>query len=385
MARKLRAAIEADGSLKRAAPAAPAAKPRRQVDLASGSQARRLVGADPRTRRGRSPHRPRPKRHRGGCAREPLRLEKAPAAEAVRPRPTRSPLTARRSEAGRSAPRQQSVLLGAGHGPRPAGPRPGNNPFASAQGMGQRPSPTPGNIPRPQAPRPGAPRPGLLVPVPRPGAPRGGQGGRPGAPFQQRTGGPGRPGGAGGGGAGGPGASRRWRRFRRSSRWRWRSWSWPRRWYRWCLRQGRRQEQAAQVAAGEAARVRDAEAPVVGGVNVTRGNGSSSACVAAHGSPTSRTRSRPEQLHRAARHPRHRSSSTSARWPRRPSRWTRRPSRCWVLSSATRSRWSRPKTRTRSSSRASVLDLEPGARGRGRGRPRDPSAGGHRHGPRRPR
>ncbi|MCC4909693.1 translation initiation factor IF-2 [Microbacterium sp. cx-59] len=80
-----------------------------------------------------------------------------------------------------------------GMGQRPAGPRPGNNPFASAQGMGQRPSP--GNIPRPQAPRPGAPRPG----APRPGgAGRPGGGGRPGAPFQQRPGGPGRPGGAGG-------------------------------------------------------------------------------------------------------------------------------------------------------------------------------------------
>ncbi|MBN9224540.1 translation initiation factor IF-2 [Microbacterium sp.] len=92
-----------------------------------------------------------------------------------------------------------------GMGQRPAGPRPGNNPFASAQGMGQRPSP--GNIPRPQAPRPGAPRPG----APRPGgAGRPGGGGRPGAPFQQRPGGPGRPGGAGGfqrpGGTGGPGA-----------------------------------------------------------------------------------------------------------------------------------------------------------------------------------
>ncbi|WP_167047378.1 translation initiation factor IF-2 [Salinibacterium sp. ZJ454] len=93
--------------------------------------------------------------------------------------------------------------------PRPGGPRPGNNPFASNQGM-QR--PTPGSIPRPAAPRPGAPRPG----APRPGAPRPG-GFRPGAPggapHQQRPGGPGRPagagfqrpGGAGGGAAGAPG------------------------------------------------------------------------------------------------------------------------------------------------------------------------------------
>ncbi|SFN76257.1 bacterial translation initiation factor 2 (bIF-2) [Mycetocola miduiensis] len=76
-------------------------------------------------------------------------------------------------------------------GHRPTGtPRPGNNPFASAQGMGQRPAaPSPSNIPRPQAPRPGSPRPG----APRPGAPRPG-----GAGGFQRPGGPGRPGGAGG-------------------------------------------------------------------------------------------------------------------------------------------------------------------------------------------
>ncbi|GAB3806030.1 hypothetical protein GCM10028798_28490 [Humibacter antri] len=85
-----------------------------------------------------------------------------------------------------------------GMGHRPAGtPRPGNNPFASSQGMGQR--PTPGNIPRPQAPRPGSPRPGGPRPAGagRPGGARpGGGGGRPGG-FQ-------RPGGAGAGaGAGG--------------------------------------------------------------------------------------------------------------------------------------------------------------------------------------
>ncbi|MDZ8201761.1 translation initiation factor IF-2 [Microbacterium sp. SSW1-59] len=83
-----------------------------------------------------------------------------------------------------------------GMGQRPAGPRPGNNPFASAQGMGQRPNP--GNIPRPQAPRPGSPRPG----APRPGGGGRAGGGRGGAPFQQRPGGAGRPGGGGGAGGG---------------------------------------------------------------------------------------------------------------------------------------------------------------------------------------
>ena len=93
--------------------------------------------------------------------------------------------------------------------PKP-GARPGNNPFASTQGMGQR--PTPGNIPRPpkpQAPRPGAPKPGGRAGGPggrgRPGGARPGGG----APFQQRPGGggPGAGGGfrPGGGFAGRPG------------------------------------------------------------------------------------------------------------------------------------------------------------------------------------
>ena len=76
---------------------------------------------------------------------------------------------------------------------RPGAPRPGNNPFASAQGMGSRPANS--AIPRPAAPRPGAPR---------PGGP--GQGARPGG-FAQRPAGagarPGGPGGAGRPGAGG--------------------------------------------------------------------------------------------------------------------------------------------------------------------------------------
>ena len=70
---------------------------------------------------------------------------------------------------------------------RPGIPRPGNNPFASAQGMA----------------RPGAPRPGEGVGARRPDDRGAGAGAR--APFQQRTGGPGRPAGAG---FGGPGAGR---------------------------------------------------------------------------------------------------------------------------------------------------------------------------------
>ncbi|MFF8188526.1 translation initiation factor IF-2 [Microbacterium sp. NPDC016588] len=117
----------------------------------------------------------------------------APASQAPKPGgPKPGPSAPPRP--GGARPGNNPFASAQGMGQRPAGPRPGNNPFASAQGMGQR--PTPGNIPRPQAPRPGAPRPG----APRPGgAGRPGGGGRPGAPFQQRPGGPGRPGGAGGG------------------------------------------------------------------------------------------------------------------------------------------------------------------------------------------
>ncbi|KAA9151409.1 translation initiation factor IF-2 [Microbacterium lushaniae] len=127
----------------------------------------------------------------------PAAAEAAPAAPADGPRPgPGAPQPPRPGGAPR--PGNNPFSSQQGMGQRPAGPRPGNNPFSSQQGMGQR--PTPGNIPRPQAPRPGAPRPG----APRPGgAGRPGGGGRPGAPFQQRPGGPGRPGGAGGGAAGG--------------------------------------------------------------------------------------------------------------------------------------------------------------------------------------
>jgi translation initiation factor IF-2 len=103
---------------------------------------------------------------------------------------------------------------------RPAasgGPRPGNNPFASQQGMSRPGAPRPGNnpysssqgMPRPggavpRPPRPGAPRPGAPRPEGGPGRPGGGRGN---APFQTRQGGPGRPGGAGGPG-GAPGGFR---------------------------------------------------------------------------------------------------------------------------------------------------------------------------------
>jgi translation initiation factor IF-2 len=117
---------------------------------------------------------------------------------------------------------------------RPGAPRPGNNPFASSQGMGRRPAPAPResdeDAPRPPAAggRPGMPRPNPAMMNRSPGAfgtgPGGGRGpggpGRPGAPARggaptrgggapARGGAPGRgggaPAGAGAPGRGGPG------------------------------------------------------------------------------------------------------------------------------------------------------------------------------------
>ena len=197
VARKLRAALEAEGVK---APAAAPAKP-----AASGPRPGAPKPAAP------APAAPAPAAPAAAApaAPEAPAAPAAPAAETATPSaapkpggaPTpgkpASPQAPRPGGAG-GAPRpgNNPFASSQGMGQRPAGPRPGNNPFASAQGMGQR--PTPGNIPRPQAPRPGAPRPG----APRPGgAGRPGGGGRPGAPFQQRPGGPGRPGGGGFGAA----------------------------------------------------------------------------------------------------------------------------------------------------------------------------------------
>ncbi|KQQ68947.1 translation initiation factor IF-2 [Microbacterium sp. Leaf320] len=230
VARKLRAAIESDASLKSSGDAAPAAaakpaakpgaakpgaaKPGAAKSAAKSAEATPDAATPGAAKPGSGAPTPGPKPG-PKPAPAPEAPVAAPAAEA--PAETAAPAAATPGPAapksndggapkpGAPRPGNNPFSSAQGMGQRPTGPRPGNNPFASAQGMGQR--PTPGNIPRPQAPRPGAPRPGAPRPgSPRPGAPRGGQGGRPGgAPFQQRPGGPGRPGGAGGPGAG-PGA-----------------------------------------------------------------------------------------------------------------------------------------------------------------------------------
>ncbi|MGC5169426.1 translation initiation factor IF-2 [Micromonospora sp. DT81.3] len=227
VARKLRAALEADGAGKAAA---AASTPASGSVTASASAPAKSAPARPN---GARPGAPRPAAPAPApaaaapaapAAAAPSAPAPAPAAPAApapaAPAPAASApaASAPAESATDSAPRPGGAAPRPGNNPfssaqgmgqRPAGPRPGNNPFASQQGMGQRPTPTPGNIPRPQAPRPGAPRPG--APGARPGGPgRPGGAGRPGAPFQQRPGGPGRPAGGGfqrPGGGGAPGGA----------------------------------------------------------------------------------------------------------------------------------------------------------------------------------
>ena len=124
---------------------------------------------------------------------------KAPVAE--EPKPAAKPAPKPAKPAAKPAPAEAAKPAA----PKPAAPaprggaRPGNNPFASSQGMprpgGARPQPGQGG-PRPAAPRPGgngAPRPG--GPRPQGGGRSGGP--RPGGNGAPRSGGP-RPGGNGG-------------------------------------------------------------------------------------------------------------------------------------------------------------------------------------------
>ena len=173
VARKLRAALAADGIKapeKPAAPAAPAAAPRPAP-----------VAEAP-------------------AAPAPMTAPAASAAAPVAPMTPAAP-----TAVGSGIPRPGTARPG--NNPfastqgmqRPGAPRPGNNPYASTQGMNTRPAASPTGIPRPSAPRPGAPRPG--------GPGQAAQ--RPGG-FGQRPAGAGgfRPGGAGGARSAGAGGFR---------------------------------------------------------------------------------------------------------------------------------------------------------------------------------
>ncbi|HEV7565924.1 MAG TPA: translation initiation factor IF-2 [Microbacteriaceae bacterium] len=225
VARKLRAALEADG-IKVASVSAPKAPAARPAPAAPVVAAPSVAESTPEAPAAPTPAAPLSVAERQALATEKLAAEKAAAekassevaqasaTQATAPSasaPTAAPVAdgdatsaAPSASASPSIPRPGAPRPGnnpfasnQGMGQRPANPRPGNNPFASAQGMGQR--PTPSNIPRPAAPRPGAPRPG----APGQGARPGGPGQRPGGPGGARTGGFQRPGGAGAGAAGG--------------------------------------------------------------------------------------------------------------------------------------------------------------------------------------
>ena len=214
--RKLRAALEADGHVGESAPTAsstpapsaptpkasrptptppaPSSAPNDSASSPTLSVAERQVAAE---------------KAAAAKAAESASSQHVPDSDAGATKPPAQGTSAPKPGAAKPAPRpgNNPFASNQGMGQRPSGPRPGNNPFASSQGMGQRPSP--GNIPRPTPPRAGAPRPG----APRPGAAGArGAGSRPGA--QQRPGSGGasfqqRPGaGAGAGAPSGFGAPR---------------------------------------------------------------------------------------------------------------------------------------------------------------------------------
>ena len=127
-----------------------------------------------------------------------------PAAKPA-PKPAAKP-TAAESAAPKPAAAKPAAKPAAA--PKPGGPRPGNNPFASQQGMAR-----PEAAPKPAAPKPAAPKPGPK-PGPRPGnnpfasqqgmKRNGGDSQRSGGPRPARNGRPGGNGGARPGGNGGP-------------------------------------------------------------------------------------------------------------------------------------------------------------------------------------
>ena len=130
----------------------------------------------------------------------------APKPAAAKPAAKPAPKPAAESAAPKPAAAKPAAKPAAA--PKPGGPRPGNNPFASQQGMAR-----PEAAPKPAAPKPAAPKPGPK-PGPRPGnnpfASQ--QGMKRGGGDSQRSGGPrparnGRPGGNGGNGGARPGGN----------------------------------------------------------------------------------------------------------------------------------------------------------------------------------
>ncbi|MFC7458718.1 translation initiation factor IF-2 [Brachybacterium sp. GCM10030267] len=251
-------------------PAAPAPEPASQDDAGATPAAARDEAPTPQSKAPKpGGERPAPAPKPGG---------ERPAARPGGARPGNNPFA---SSQGMPRPGSRKPGQGGGRPPREGTPRPGNNPFASAQGMPRPGGPRPqgqgrggdqadsgARTPREGAPRPGggAPRPGMPTPGimrqhshggladAKPGGDAGsrGRGGRPGPGG--RPGGP-SGGGPGGGGGGGPRG-----------------------------RGGRGSTQGAFGRGGKPARSRKSkrakrqefeqmQAPAPGGVSIPRGNG----------------------------------------------------------------------------------------------------------------
>ncbi len=153
---------------------------------------------------------------------EPASTAPKPGPRAAAPAPVDEPEAPAAEPEAPEEPAAQAPTPAPRPAARPGAPRPGNNPFASSQGMGRRPAPAPresdddeNRPPRPPAAgaRPGMPRPNPAMMNRSPGAFGTGPGGRgpsgpaggPGRGAPARGGAPGR-GGAGAPGRGGAGA-----------------------------------------------------------------------------------------------------------------------------------------------------------------------------------
>lgn len=220
VARKLKAALAAESAA--SAPAAEAAKAPAKTTAKPGG-ARKAATPAPAPEAPAPEAAPTPAPAPKAAPATPATAAPTPAAAAEAPAPA-APASADPAPAAQGDDGATPSAIPRPMG-RPGAPRPGNNPFASTQGMGR---PRVGNNPftskagpggpRPVAPRPGAPRPGAPRPgAPRPGAPRPGGAGRPGAGGRpaggfQRAGagapGPGAPGRGGPAFAGRPGGGR---------------------------------------------------------------------------------------------------------------------------------------------------------------------------------
>ncbi|SDG08226.1 bacterial translation initiation factor 2 (bIF-2) [Cellulosimicrobium cellulans] len=307
--RKLRDAFPAGGggaskpAAPAARPAAPKPAPKPEVKAAPAPQAPQA--AAPAEPSAPAPKAPAPAAPAAPAPKAPA--PQAPAAQRPTPAPAQKPTASPKPGGGTNAPAPRP----GGSGGRPGAPRPGNNPFATSQGMprqgGPRPgAPRPGNnpfapsqgMPRPgsrpertegaaaaSGERSGGPRPGGPRPAPRPGGPRpnpgmmpgrtsigrpgerpapggrpGGGGGGRGGGFGGRPGGGGAPGG-GGGFAGRPGGGGRGGAGRGSTQGAF-------------GRAGGRPVRGRKSKRAKRQEFEQMQAPSLGGVQVPRGNGS---------------------------------------------------------------------------------------------------------------